>query len=358
MRILQIIDSLEAGGAERMAVNFANALADKIEFSGLVTTRKEGSLLKQINCKVEYLFLRRVNVIDFKALMALRSFVIKNNIGIIHAHSTSIFFTFLLKISLPHLKLVWHDHYGNSEFLSNRSLASHRIMIPFFDGIIAVNEKLKLWAKHKLKFKNVIYLPNFADLENDAVNSTQLYGVLGKRIVCLANLREQKNHFLLIEIANKLKKSHPDWSFHLIGKDFNDDYSKQIKDLITTQNLENSFFLYGSKNDIKNILNQSEIALLTSKSEGLPLALLEYGMNKKPILTTDVGEIPNIIQHGSNGFLVSSNDGSAFYKYLITLIENKELRTTFGNEIFNTIEIHFSQKYIIEQYLKWLRNEN
>ena len=40
MRILQIIDSLEAGGAERMAVSYANALANEIEFSGLIATRK------------------------------------------------------------------------------------------------------------------------------------------------------------------------------------------------------------------------------------------------------------------------------------------------------------------------------
>lgn len=47
MRIIQLIDSLEAGGAERMAVNFANGLASKADFSGLVCTRKEGLLKNQ-----------------------------------------------------------------------------------------------------------------------------------------------------------------------------------------------------------------------------------------------------------------------------------------------------------------------
>lgn len=46
MRILQLIDSLEAGGAERMAVTYANALVQEIAFSGLVATRKEGPLLQ------------------------------------------------------------------------------------------------------------------------------------------------------------------------------------------------------------------------------------------------------------------------------------------------------------------------
>ena len=48
MRIVQLIDSLDAGGAERMAVNYANALSEKITFSGLVATRKEGLLLDKI----------------------------------------------------------------------------------------------------------------------------------------------------------------------------------------------------------------------------------------------------------------------------------------------------------------------
>ena len=59
MRVVQIIDSLDAGGAERMAVNYANAMANEIEFSGLVTTRKEGDLKPQISINVSYLFLKK-----------------------------------------------------------------------------------------------------------------------------------------------------------------------------------------------------------------------------------------------------------------------------------------------------------
>ena len=75
MRILQLIDSLEAGGAERMAVNYANALVDDLGFSALVATRKEGALLVQIDSKVTYLFLNKKRQLDFGALWRLRSFV-------------------------------------------------------------------------------------------------------------------------------------------------------------------------------------------------------------------------------------------------------------------------------------------
>ena len=112
MRIVQIIDSLEAGGAERMAVNYANALANEIDFSALVVTRKEGDLRNQINTNVPYLFLNKGSALDIIALLQLRKFILKNNIEIIHAHGTSFFFAFLLKLVLPSVKLVWHDHLG------------------------------------------------------------------------------------------------------------------------------------------------------------------------------------------------------------------------------------------------------
>ena len=68
MRVLQIIDSLEAGGAERMAVSYANVLVDVIGFSALVATRKEGALLEQMDSKVTYLFLNKKSKLDFKTL--------------------------------------------------------------------------------------------------------------------------------------------------------------------------------------------------------------------------------------------------------------------------------------------------
>ena len=96
MRIVQIIDSLKVGGAERMAVNLANALVNSVAFSGLVTTRLEGQLKNAIVADVNYLFLKRSRVVDFGALFRLRRYVRKNKITIIHAHGSSFFFAVLL----------------------------------------------------------------------------------------------------------------------------------------------------------------------------------------------------------------------------------------------------------------------
>jgi glycosyltransferase involved in cell wall biosynthesis len=340
-----------------MAINYANALVGKIDFSGLVATRKEGSLLSQVDTKVNYLFLNKKSSFDLIAVFALRRYVVKNKVTVIDAHSSSFFVAFLLKLVCPSIKIVWHDHYGDSEFLNSRATFVFKVTLPFFDGVISVNQKLQQWAEQKLQFKNTIYLPNFASKENDVDAHTFLKGIEGKRIVCLANLRPQKNHFLLLKVAKKLKETHPDWTFHLVGKDFDDSYSAEISKLIVEYGLKETVFVYGSQNDIQNIVEQATICVLTSKSEGLPVALLEYGRAKKPVVVTDVGEMAAVIQNGENGFVVSQKE-ELFYVALVKLIENETLRKDFGATLFNSVLKDYSEEGIIKQYLDWLQNHS
>ena len=354
MRIVQIIDSLEIGGAEKMAINYANALSKSIDFSGLVATRAEGNLKHQLNNSVSYLFLNKKAILDFGAVFRLKKYCKENKVEYLQPHSSSYFTALLVKFFYPKVKILWHDHNGLSEFISSEKTFALKIASFFFKGIIVVNYKLKDWAEKELNCKKVIYLPNFTTIDNSESAETILKGESGKRILCLANLRDQKNHFFLLEVAEKLKKSNPDWTFHLVGKDFEDEYSKQIKTLILNKSLENNVFIYGSKNDVKNIVDQSDIAILTSKSEGLPLALIEYGLFKKPVVSTKVGEIPLIVKDNVNGFIVNVADVDLFYQKLLKYISEEDLRVKMGNSFYQTIIENHSEKGIVANYLNWV----
>jgi glycosyltransferase involved in cell wall biosynthesis len=352
MRVVQIVDSLEIGGAERMAVNYANALSQRIAFSGLVATRKEGGLHGKVSSKVHYLFLQRTSKIDWGAILRLRSYCKRNQIEWLHPHSSSYFIAVLVKLTMPRLRIVWHDHNGLSEFLHTKKWMALRLASFFFSGIISVNYQLTDWAIKTLNCKRVIYLPNFTVTETDASVQTTLQGESGKRILCLANLREQKNHFMLLDVAKKMLQSHPEWSFHLVGKDFEDDYSRRLKQIIQSEGLSN-VYLYGSRNDTVHIISQSDIAILTSKSEGLPVSLLELGLYGKPVVMTAVGEIPMIVADGQNGFVTEPSAGP-FYESLVKLVDDAPLRARFGKALHETIGTHHSETAIIGQYLKWI----
>ncbi|ESU22191.1 glycosyl transferase, group 1 family protein [Flavobacterium enshiense DK69] len=354
MRILQLIDSLEGGGAERMAVNYANSLADQIAFSGLIATRKKGLLEEQLHPDVSFTFLNKQGMSDWKALWNLRQFCKRHQVQYIHAHSSSFFWAVLVKLTLPKIKVIWHDHYGNSEFLEKRKAMLLKIGSLFFYKIIVVNELLLAWGLKNLFCKEVLFLPNFVLLTKETA-PIDLKGNTGKRILCLANLRQQKNHEMLLDVALKIKIKFPEWTFHLIGKDFHDEYSKSLHEKIVRDGLEKTVFIYGSSNAIVSAIEQSDIGVLTSLSEGLPVSLLEYGYFGLPVLVTTVGEIPKLINE-SNGLLADSEDVGSFVDSLETLIVSSDLRASLGEQLKKTIHLKYTETAVVDSYLKYIQD--
>jgi len=353
MKVLQVIDTLDAGGAEKLAVTYSNALATTVEASFLCVTRKEGMLKNQVSGEVDYLFLNRKSTFDFLAIKRLTRFIKENEIDIVHAHATSFFIVFLAKLIYPKFKMVWHDHYGNSEFLAQRKSLVLKIASRWMSGIISVNQHLKDWAIDTLNTKKVIYLSNFP-VKNERVKATtKLHGTDGKRIVCLANLRPQKDHLLLLEAFESIQKKYLDWTIHLVGKDFEDEYSKEISLYIHDHGLQENVFVYGSREDVSHILAQCEIGVLSSQSEGLPIALLEYGLHKLAVLATDVGECNRVIPDVTKGFLVASHDVETFAQKIAYLIDNKESRVEKATQLYVHIQENFAQKAIIHQLVNF-----
>ncbi len=354
MRIVQLIDSLDIGGAEKMAVNYANSLAKIIEFSGLVATRKEGELKNKMDTGVSYLFLNKKKSVDFNAILKLRNYCKKNKVQIIQAHSSSFFLACIVKFLLPSIAVIWHDHYGNFIPPKRKGAFFIRIFSVLFQGVIAVNLDLAAWSKKNIFCKNVIYLQNYISENKDYIRETVLHGIEGKRVLYLANLRPQKNHLMFVEVVKSMSKNFPDWTFHLVGSDLKDDYSRTIKAKIIEYQLEKVIFLYGSKSDVENIIMQSDIGVITSNSEGLPVSLLEYGFYKKPIVATNVGQIPFLVKHEVSGFISESQDVIAFSTNLATILKDEKLRVKFGEELAMTIKDGYSEDVVIENYLSWL----
>jgi len=350
MRILQLIDSLDAGGAERMAVNFANTLADKIAFSGIMTTRKEGVLKEEITNIDTYTFLERKSKFDVKAIFLALKYIKNNKIEIVHSHGSSYFFGVLIKIFNPKIKLIWHDHYGNRAE-DNKQKNVLKICSFFFSKILSVNDELRVWSLKNLNCKQVFFIPNFSDLK-DSEAKTILKGENKKRIVCLANLKNPKNHLSLINafVTSEIYKDN--WTLHLIGKDFNDDYSNNLKTIIKNNQLENSIFIYNACQDIKFILSQAVIGVLSSTYEGFPVTLLEYAQSKLAVVSTNVGYCKKIINHNSNGLLFDPLDTETLSNHLKYLTNNHEICTNFAKQFQLDIEINYSKKAIINKYLK------
>lgn len=355
MRILQLIDSLDAGGAERMAISYANALSEIISYSALVTTRKEGALKSQLSNKAGYLFLNRKGKIGFRAVLKLRKFVKQNKIDVIHAHSTSFFTAVLLKFIYPKIKIIWHDHHGNrvgKKGYTNRILKFSSF---FFNGVLTVNKELENWAKNNLWVNKIQYFPNFVSTQKSGLSfQTELKGEGTKKIVFLANLKHPKNHLFFLEAFYESKVIQEGWSLHLIGKDFKDAYSQNLKDFIKNKQISTSVFMYGSCNDIEPILSQAQIGVLASTYEGFPVTLLEYGKASLAVLSTNVGYCSDIISNGISGYTFDPENKFELIEKLKDMISSEEKINTFCKKLHHEVLKNYSDKAVIKQYLTWI----
>ncbi len=351
MRIVQIIDSLEIGGAERMAVNYANALSEKTEFSGLIATRSEGLLLNQISKKVSYLFLDKKRKIDFNAVFKLKKYLKQNKIDIIHAHSSSFFTAVLVKLIYPKVKIIWHDHYGPRIEQTKKDNTVLIFCSLFFDSIFVVNKQLKEWSLKNMKCDNIVFVPNFILQNNSSEEITKLKGIEGKRIVFLANLKKPKNHIIVLKSYFELKLFDQGWSLHLIGKDYNDQYSQVLKDFIQKNNLANHVYLYGSRNDIKFILSQASIGVLASTFEGFPVTLIEYGDAGLAVLSTNAGFCSDIIKNEERGLLFDPINEFELQTQFKKITENQSLRKELAHNLKALIQENYTEDKAVEKIL-------
>ncbi|MGB3776421.1 MAG: glycosyltransferase [Leeuwenhoekiella sp.] len=332
MRVLQLIDSLETGGAERMAVNYANSLVPYIDKSYLCCTRTEGPLKKILENEVGYLFLNRKSTLDFQAIFKLKKYIQEQKIDIIHAHGTSFFIASILKFFDCSIVIIWHDHYGKN--LKSRNKLVLKLCSSSFKAILSVNENLKRWANKTLKHKRAFYIRNFVvPLSAIKLDHNPFSGTTGQRIVCVANLRPVKNHGLLLDAFNKITRKFPKATLHLFGSQNDDIYSKSILEIVK-HNIDQVYY-HGVHDRIDTVLPFFDIGVLSSDSEGLPLALLEYGQAGLPVVVTDVGQCKKVLNGFGNCVEVGDTKGfvEKISKYLENTDEAKETGSAFQRQI-------------------------
>jgi len=357
MKVLSMIDSLIAAGAERMAVNIANGLAEKGIESHLCATHSGGPLEEFVSPNVKLLVLNKRSAFDIKALMKLKRYVKTHSIDLIHAHSSSIFWALLIKGLVGGVKVVWHDHYGLSDKLESRPVFPLKVFALFMDYAFVVNDKLLNYAITDLHIpiSKVTFLVNFPDLnfsEEGAEVADIPELIQSPKLVCLANLRPQKDHHNLLDAFLIIMNHHPKAGLYLVGGHFGDEYYTGLVQRINSEEkLKNHVHILGSRNDVAKILTSCDIGILSSLSEGLPVSLLEYGLAKLPVVCTNVGDCSFVLDSGRYGKLVPPHHPSALAEAVLSLLQKPDEMITLGQAFKQHIINNFSRDGALNRIL-------
>ncbi len=345
--VLHLIDTLEPGGAETVAVDLVNHLSRERFRPFLGTTRREGALAERILPDVGRLSLGRRRTFDPVALGRLSGFIRRHGISIVHAHSTSLFTAILATFTQPEVRVVWHDHFGRHGN-EVRPAWLYGPVVRRAAGVIAVNEALARWSREQLGAERVWYLPNFAtDIAPGAV--PELPGEPGRRIVCVANLRAQKDHPTLLAAMARVVREEPAAHLLLVGAEVEPGVAARVLEMRRTLGLEDRVSLLGRRDDVPALLRGCDVGVLSSSAEGFPLALLEYGTAGLPAVATRVGQCAELLDEGDAGILVPPRDSERLAEGLLSLLRSPELRGALGTRLRERVRSRYSAAASMEK---------
>ena len=163
-------------------------------------------------------------------------------------------------------------------------------------------------------------------------------------LVFVGRLTQIKRPDRLIEIARHLKVSHPNTEFLIAGAG---EKFEETQGLVIQESLPMKFL--GWRNDIGRILSASDIAILSSDNEGIPLTLIQASQAGLPIISTNVGSVRDIVVDGETGILTEVNSRSLISAVDELLSEPVKI-TRFGLAGKKRAEALFSLKGMISAH--------
>jgi glycosyltransferase involved in cell wall biosynthesis len=350
LRVMQLVDSLSAGGMERVAVNLANGLLGLGWESYLCFSRSGGALETDLWPGVRTVGLGRRSRYDLSAILRLSSHLRSNNISVLHCHSSSIFLGMMASLLAGSTRVVWHDHYGECDSIPRPSWP-YRLASTRMQAVLAVNSKLAAWSRANLRVPEgrVFYIPNFVTEDSSEDRAVDLPGQQGLRIVCVANLRPQKDHQNLLQAMRLVLKEVPHAHLLLVGLPGEMSYVDQVRQTMEQDSLKDRVTWLGLRRDVHAILRSCDVGVLSSSSEGLPLSLLEYGMTGLSVVTTDVGQCAEVLDHGNAGVLVPANDSTKLGQALVDLLKDDPRRRELGRRLQDRVRDQYGERQILQR---------
>lgn len=180
-------------------------------------------------------------------------------------------------------------------------------------------------------------------------------------IVSVGRLIEKKGLSYLIRACSLLKSKGHDFRCRIIGEGHG---KPQLEDLINRQGLDDKVHLvpYMEANDLKVIYAETDIFVLPSvvaengDRDGIPNVLVEAMAMAVPVVSTNVSGIPELVDDGENGSLVSERDVDSLADAMEMLIVNKELREKMGAKGREKVKAKFNIKKNMGEFIKLLEN--
>ncbi|MEP0775908.1 MAG: glycosyltransferase [Acidobacteriota bacterium] len=295
--VLHIIDTLELGGAERMAVELANAAHGRGWRAAVLTTRKGGPWKEAFSDGVVYECLERRARFDLRALPRLAKFEHRFRPSLIHVHGlpSALFVRAVRLFGLLRRPALIHEHFGEVHMRQQPRWVGG-LLIDTFERLVAVSEQNAKWAvgagfpvTHVRCVPNALNCGRIRSQQPLTLDSFLRHDIMRPCGAVVGRLFPQKGILTLLDALAVLPREMS-WSVIVIGGGEATPYGRACVERVQQLGIQDRIFFVGQRVDVIPLVKACDFAVIPSLSESGPLVLIEYLACELPVVATAVGE--------------------------------------------------------------------
>lgn len=364
IRVLRVMHRLSISGPSLHAYYLSEYLDERFHTKILSGQLTEGEaspdyILEKMKAPVHYLLSmeREINLLkDYKTLIEIRKIIRTYKPHIVHTHAAKSGALGRIAAWLEGVPVIVHTYHGHvfhSYFGRAKTLffiLLERMLSRISSRIITISNQQFNEIVHELrvtpKVKTRIIPLGFDFSRFDDPDGTKRasfrneFGLSEKDIaICLAGrITAIKNHEMFIEALKIIFNTYPHHIYAFIVGD--GELKSRLIEICNqsgiqigiTEDKKSAIVFTSWRSDMPEVFNGIDINCLTSLNEGTPVTAIEGMYCKKPIVSTRVGGVPDLVANGKSGILTPSRNSAAFAEAVISLIANEDLRQKMGEE--------------------------
>jgi len=357
MRILHVIESLEFGGAEKIVISLANSMADMHEIA-ICCLKRIGALGPEVDRRINVFCLNKGEGNDYLLPFRLARLIRRDAHDVVHTHNWGVFLEGGLAGVLARTPMLIHSVHGPytaySDTLSSRIKISlrhflERLLSRRFHRITAVSDAIREYIVREIRIDpgSVVTVHNGIPVDDNLPSGKT--GTKDIAFITVGRLAEIKNHLLMVRAFHEALKEGADARLIIVG---DGPERASIESFLRTNRLEGKVTLLGFRSDVGELLRGADVFILTSRYEGISVALLEAMRAGLPVIATRVGGIPETVRDGKTGLLVGQDDLPGLVQAMRRLAQSQELRREMGRRGRDFLLEEFSLTVMSARYSK------
>jgi len=360
VKVLQVNPYSGIGGGEAVMFSIVKSLKDKFEF---IVATPEGFYFekyKRLNVKIY-----KLSASLLKDIFKVRIIIKHEQPEILHAHGTRA--AVLARIAIFFVKrkpkLIYTIH---GFHITRRNWIVKEILLLFErflnrwtnNIVVCVSEsdkrrvlKYKMIRPEKIRIvRNGINIQKFQISQDKIQKTKEELGVRDEFIlISIARLHPQKDIATILSALKLLVAQIRDIRLLIVG---DGPLRRLLENKMEGLDLRKYVKFLGFRNDTPVLINLSDVVVLSTNWEGLPLVPIEAGASKKPIVASDVEGVREVVVNNKTGYLFKKGDAKDLAEKILKLYQDEKLRIEVGEEGYKFVLDNFSKERMVEEYKK------